>query len=144
MDQFTAEAQRHRAAERAVLVAFSHSSLNQYTYSLFNTGMARPSLAQIFLAGFCFVGLCEAAYLSLLWYRTEGLPWGWARTRLGNDVPAFFLILITLAPTVAALMYLRLRLNRARARRATGKCPACGYDLRATPGRCPECGRGAE
>ena len=24
-----------------------------------------------------------------------------------------------------------------------GRCPACGYDLRATPGRCPECGKEA-
>ena len=34
---------------------------------------------------------------------------------------------------------------RRRARRAReGRCPECGYDLRASPGRCPECGAAAD
>jgi hypothetical protein len=40
-------------------------------------------------------------------------------------------------PLIAAIC----ALARWRRRRDRRRCPACGYDLRATPDRCPECGR---
>jgi hypothetical protein len=45
--------------------------------------------------------------------------------------------------SVAALGFAQVK--RRQDRRRAGRCPACGYDLRATPqgGRCPECGRTA-
>ena len=45
-------------------------------------------------------------------------------------------------PVVSVTAHLHRR-RRVRARVSRGLCPACGYDLRATPGRCPECGTAA-
>lgn len=55
-------------------------------------------------------------------------------------VPYWSLFAVTSAwPAWSALAWLRRRVL-ARRRRRLGRCPVCGYDLRATPGRCPECG----
>jgi hypothetical protein len=41
---------------------------------------------------------------------------------------------------VAWVAALAGRASRRASLARRGRCPACGYDLRATPGRCPECG----
>jgi hypothetical protein len=51
-------------------------------------------------------------------------------------VPKWFALLAAAFP-VCGLMGVRLT---RRFRRRRGRCPVCGYDLRATPDRCPECG----
>jgi hypothetical protein len=46
-----------------------------------------------------------------------------------------WIIACLLLPCVRAVALLR-----SRSRAGSGRCLACGYDLRATPERCPECG----
>jgi hypothetical protein len=107
------------------------------------------------------------------WMRHDRLPppppdrgWDWGRlrqfgyvTRLGEvalqpqpvRVPEHVLWFpqwaLVLALSVLPLWVLgrgTARLVRNRSRAARHLCPACGYDLRATPGRCPECGHTPE
>jgi hypothetical protein len=69
--------------------------------------------------------------------------WHWAaadRPPIDHSVP---LPAAAAASAVFPAGWLALALSRCRRTRCRlvqGLCPACGYDLRATPGRCPECG----
>ena len=60
------------------------------------------------------------------------------RWRLAVPWPVVALA-FALPPLTRTAWAVRRRRRAARSIQC-GHCPACGYDLRATPGRCPECG----
>lgn len=65
--------------------------------------------------------------------------YGWHTAQIRGArfaLPWWFLaLLLAILPALSLGRYLR------KIRRRPGTCPACGYDLRASPTRCPECGR---
>jgi hypothetical protein len=77
--------------------------------------------------------------------RLRNLGFAVERRREGNNYDSrlvlvpLWLPLLLLAATTLWLARLTARARREERSKA-GLCPACGYDLRATPGRCPECG----
>jgi hypothetical protein len=79
-----------------------------------------------------------------LWRRSVQ-QYGGVTTSTGFALPywaAVVLVILPLALSASRVVMRSLRDVLRRRRASRGMCPACGYDLRATPpgGRCPECG----
>jgi hypothetical protein len=85
------------------------------------------------------------------WFDHAGFVIGWSLTDryINNGGPTRVVavpywapfVLLGILPTLGAVGYTRQ--HRRLSRHRDGRCPACGYDLRATPDRCPECGAAA-
>jgi hypothetical protein len=77
-------------------------------------------------------------------YETRfGVRWSWGTVpepRATFWVARIPLWLITLPAAIIPIARLVPVFRRRRRHPRRGFCPACGYDLRATPDRCPECG----
>jgi hypothetical protein len=63
-------------------------------------------------------------------------PWLLSRPFRAWVIPYWPIVLLLGVPPGRVFF----RATRAALRRRTGRCAACGYDLRASPDRCPECG----
>lgn len=82
-------------------------------------------------------GVYSRAHHGINWY-TEALPYDDQLSGVYIVVRVPYWILVTLS-LIAPLAFVA-RWTIRRQKRSAGRCPACGYDLRASPGRCPECG----
>jgi hypothetical protein len=78
------------------------------------------------------------------WVRCGFVWWRWQGWS-GNSIATLIIPDWSVATATAfmPLAWALARIRRSQVRRRKGRmgrCPGCGYDLRATPDRCPECG----
>jgi hypothetical protein len=104
---------------------------------------------------FAALSLAICLAVCVLWAAFGDAKASWALARINHPettvagvylrllvaiVPYWLLVLPTVPlPLLWAASRTLNALDDRRVRRL-GRCPVCGYDLRASPGRCPECG----
>jgi hypothetical protein len=80
----------------------------------------------------------QRAWGGVSWFEANWIDaTGRRRAAVFLDVECWLLAIIFAVPVAAQVVRFVLTHRRAD----QGRCPSCGYDLRATPNRCFECGR---
>jgi kynurenine formamidase len=134
----------------------SHSLSDHYRSRWFTAAVPRGAIVLLWTDRGPSIGRTPWGYRSAPAFDDEALEafptqwfllpgFGYLDTGPPKATRAYTVVRVRLWLVTAATAALpSLRLLAAVARRArrhpSGLCPACGYDLRATPDRCPECG----
>jgi hypothetical protein len=86
------------------------------------------------------IGRREGGEVNPMLFLNNPKPSAFQYPRYTKTVLSYWLAAAALAALPSLQVSRLVRSVRLRRRTRAGLCPACGYDLRATPDRCPECG----